>query len=661
MNKQNDKKRLFFLICFSFIFSHACFLLLPNLFQAWNLKAVDCFFQYRIQNRRFSPRYDDTVVHIDLNDTSIRELDTHYPDRTYYARVINNLSRMGVQSQLHDFLFAAPTDKEKDRELIQAATKAGTVYFGMAFRFNEIEQRPYISVASSAEKYIDQTGYAVRTRGDISGIRRGNNPISTFPALAKASRGLGFLNIVNDIDGFFRRVPLLVQYKQHFYPGFAFRAVCDALEVSPQNIILTPGKSICLRNAKKNPGAPPRDIVIPIDRSGNMLINFVGTWERMKHYNFSDIYYASDFPEEMSLWTDELSGKIVVVSDVTSGSSDIGPTPVDANFPLSGLHANAVHTILTESFLYEISPQSMLAIMIGIAIIIYLLCIIIPSIWFALGAAVLGAGYILTASFLFLSRHIIVNMINPPFMIISSVLLVLSYRFFQEEKEKEVLRRSFEAYFSPALVKKIMRNPGILASSGDKKELTVLFSDIVSFTSYSSDMNPEKVQQLLNEYFSEMTEIVFRYNGTVDKFIGDGLMVFFGDPEPMQDHAVQCVQVAVEMQKKAAELRDAWVGKGDMPLEIRIGVNTGNVFVGNMGSPRRLSYTALGGAVNMAQRLESNAPVNGILISQHTNDLVKDDFTTEPLGKIMLKGFKDPVPVFEVKTECSELMHISGS
>jgi len=204
--------------------------------------------------------------------------------------------------------------------------------------------------------------------------------------LATASKGLGFLNIENDIDGVFRKVPLLVKYKKQFYPSFAFRAVCDALNISPENIIITPGKSIRLKNAKRVPESIPRDIIIPIDKRGNMRINFVGAWERMTHYNFSDIYYASDFSDDIELWADELSGKIVIISDVTSGSSDVGPTPMDANFPLSGLHANTVHTILTESFLYEISPQSMLAIKMLIAILIFLLGIYLSSIWFTLGA-----------------------------------------------------------------------------------------------------------------------------------------------------------------------------------------------------------------------------------------------------------------------------------
>ncbi len=145
-----------------------------------------------------------------------------------------------------------------------------------------------------------------------------------------------------------------------------------------------------------------------------------------------------------------------------------------------------------------------------------------------------------------------------------------------------------------------------------------------------------------------MTEIVFRHEGTVDKFIGDGLMVFFGDPDPQPDHALRCVRAAIEMQEKVRELRAKWVTAGDMPIQIRIGINTGMVVVGNMGSAKRLSYTVIGSAVNMAQRLESNGPVDGILISQRTWELVRDVFSTSPMKEIMVKGYEEPVPVYEV-------------
>ncbi len=156
------------------------------------------------------------------------------------------------------------------------------------------------------------------------------------------------------------------------------------------------------------------------------------------------------------------------------------------------------------------------------------------------------------------------------------------------------------------------------------------------------------MRRLLNEYFERMIEIVFEYEGTLDKFIGDGLMVFFGDPQSQPDHAVRCARAAIEMQKAARELDRIWSDRGDMPLRIRIGINTGEVIVGNMGSRRRLSYTALGEPVNVAQRLEASAPVGGILVSERTRGLFDETVPIEPREPIRVKGIDTPVSVYEI-------------
>ena len=175
-----------------------------------------------------------------------------------------------------------------------------------------------------------------------------------------------------------------------------------------------------------------------------------------------------------------------------------------------------------------------------------------------------------------------------------------------------------------------------------------MFSDVAGFTKRSSTMAPDQIRKMLNEYFEAMTDIVFRYEGTVDKFMGDGLMVFFGDPEPQPDHAERCVRMAVDMQKKIREIGESWPRHGDQPLQIRIGINTGVVVVGNIGSARRLSYTVLGSEVNLAQRLESSAPVGGILISSRTHGLLNGAVPTRPAGQFKVKGFDEPVDGYEV-------------
>jgi len=559
---------------------------------------------------------------------------------------------MNVSAQLYDFIFAARSNDEEDSALIDAAKKAGNVYFGLAFELLK-ERKLKLNQSKGTKEllYLNKTKWQVAVKKDPTAFYVGANPLITFPALASASHGLGYLSLKFDPDGVFRRLPLLVRYRGAYYPSFAFRAICDYLKVSPENIVIKPGKNITLKEAKRNRNTTTNDIVIPIDRYGNMLINFIGPWERMKHYNFADILLASEDRDEMEMWQEELSGKIVVVSEVFTGSTDVGPVPTDNNFPLPGLHANVIHTILTESFLRELSDNEMIFIELLLLLTVLILSLRFSSISFSLSTLGVGGSYVCIAALFFFYGHLIFHILRPLLMATFALISILAFRYINEEKQKEVLRRTFEAYFPPLIVKKIMANPKMIASRGQQKELTILFSDIENFSSYSAAMTPDHIQRLLSEYFEKMTEIVFKYNGTVDKFIGDGLMVFFGDPDTQPDHALRCVQAAIEMQMKVREIKTQWKKRGYMLIKIRIGINTGTVVVGNMGSARRLSYTVAGSAVNLAKRLESNAPPGGILISQRTYDMVEEHVHTRPFGQIQVKGFDKSISTYEVPVD----------
>lgn len=640
----------------SFLTIHLLFWLLPNVFEPWNAQTVDQFFVFRSNYDALRPRYDSTVVHVDISDATFRTLENSYLNRFHYAQVVRNLAEMRTAMQIWDFIFPAKTNLQEDSALVVASGNARNAYFGLAFKVSE--ERPPRSVPepSRAEQYLEMTKWNVQIEGDTKHISFGFEPLITFPDLAAASEGLGFLNIGFDRDGVYRRVPLLYRYHESFYPSFAFRATCDYLGVTPDRVVLKRGTSITLKGASF-PGKQPRDIVIPVDQSGNMLVNYIGplvgedSVHSMLHYDFARVLRASDDRMELDMWGDELGGKIAVVSEVRTGAADVGPVPTDNHFPLSSVHSNVLNTILTENFLREATDLETVATELLVIIVMAGLALRLSSKNFSLGSVGLILVYFLFAGLLFLLASIVINVLRPILQIALAAFTVVAYRYVNEQKQKEVLRRSFEAYFPPSVVRRIMQNPSLVTAAGQKKELTILFSDIKSFTTYSSTLAPDEIQRLLNEYFHEMVEIVFKYEGTVDKFIGDGLMVFFGDPEHQPDHAVRCVKAGIEMQRKCRELKERWVREGRFPLMVRVGVNTGPVVVGNMGSDRRLSYTVLGADVNLAQRLEANAPVEGILIAHRTFELVKDHVKTRPLEPIKVKGLDEPIRVYEVPVE----------
>ena len=644
------------LICASLCLAQLTCLLFYRVVEPWDARFVDLLFRFRDSVVTLRPAYDSTLVHVDINNTTIQQLKNFYLNRQHYAKVIANLSSMGAAAQVFDLIFAARAQSEEDAALIDAARAAGNVFFGMAFTLSGQEGiSPTLAGNGELIHYLADTSWRIHVEGDDSLVPVGTRPLGTFPALASASKGVGFLTIRPDHDGVFRRLPLLARYRDAFYPSLPFRVACDYLGVTPDRITFAPGSHILMRGAvRPGSGEVPGDIVIPVDRAGNMVINFLGPWGIMKHYNFSDVLKAGENRDELDLWRDELRDKIVLISDVSTGSADLGPAPTDVSYPLSGLHTSVLHTILTQSFLRQWTSAQMLLPELGLFVVVLLLGLRGSSVTFIAGAVGLASGYLVLVAAAFFYGQWILQVIRPTLFIVLAAGTVTVHRFINGEKEKAVLRRTFEAYFPPSVVRKIIAHPDSLLAAGHKKELTILFSDIESFTTHSERLSPYQIQRYLNEYFEEMVEIVFGYKGTVDKYIGDGLMVFFGDPDPQPDHALQCVRAAMAMQMKARELSQRWESEGGMPLRIRIGINTGEVVVGNMGSARRLSYTVLGSAVNLAQRLESNAPAGGILISERTRSLVRDHVKTRSLGEIPLKGIEQNVSVHVVVLDDAE-------
>ena len=308
-----------------------------------------------------------------------------------------------------------------------------------------------------------------------------------------------------------------------------------------------------------------------------------------------------------------------------------------------------MHTILTGQFLRELSPGiTLLAVEIPLLIFIFLVALrfaAVPFVGLMVGCFLAYTGIVVVA---FLRFSLILDFPLPIALLVGATAVLSTHRLHLESTRRAVLRSTFEAFFPAAIVSKVTADSDRLLSTAHKKELTILFSDIVGFTAHTSNMDPDHVRRLLNEYFEQMIEIVFEHEGTLDKFIGDGLMVFFGDPERQPDHAARAARAAVAMQAAARKLDAVWAGRGDIPLCIRIGVNTGEVVVGNMGSSRRVSYTVLGEPVNLAQRLESSASPGGILISARTHELAGGAVRAARRDPIRVKGFEQPIEVFEV-------------
>ena len=633
------------LIAASFCLSHLLFWVFPDAFDSWNRQTVDRLFLVRAALH--PPAYDSLILHVDIANSTIKKLNFYFP-RRYYGDVVNVLKRMNCSAAAFDIIFARKMQGDDDSILVSSTKAFGQAYYPVAFSLEDTTVNRE-TVSSEVVHFLDSTSWTLDAK-DVGDFYKAGATLLTWNDLANAARGIGFISVEPDADGVFRRVPLLIRYGNKFYPSMAMRLVCDYLHVTPDRITVRGGRSITLGGAQLQ-GGSTRDIVIPIDSRGNMLINWIGDWSAMRHISFAQVLGIADDSDEIEAYGEQYGGSIAIIGDVSTGASDIGPTPFEQNYPLVGLHANTLNTILTQSFLFELPAATMLFVELIFAGLFFFFASRLLSVRFALAVSGLLVAYVVAAAVLFVYANVVVSIIRPLMSGVFSAASILVYWYVTEEREKQKLRSKFEQYFPPSVVRQLVDTPDMLTTMPKRKEVTIMFSDIKSFTTYSSTMTPEEISTTLNEYFEAMTDIVFKYGGTVDKFIGDGLMVFYGAPEPQPDHALRCVRAAIEMQLKCRELKARWEPVGRLPLRIRIGINTGAVVVGDLGSARRMEYTVLGSDVNLAQRLESNAPVEGIMISEATYRHIKGEVLIRPLEPIIVKGLETPVVVYEVLVE----------
>jgi adenylate cyclase len=383
-----------------------------------------------------------------------------------------------------------------------------------------------------------------------------------------------------------------------------------------------------------------------------MLINYQGPWGTFPHYSIADVLQKG-FPP------DKLKGKLVLIGATATGIGDLRATPFGGtNYPGVEIHANTIDNILNDRFLKRNASSALIdAILIftfGIPLGIWMALVQPRWMWFGAGLLIplvaVDYGAFLHGWWL--------NFTVPAMTLTGNVLLVSLYRALVEEKEKRKVRTAFGQYLSPEVIRRLLVNARLVEPR--KTDITVMFSDIRGFTSISEKLDAQELALFLNQYLSDMTRIVFKTNGTLDKYIGDAVMAFWGAPFEEPGHAAKACNAALEMMKRVRELQTQWTAQGKPRLEIGIGLNTGVASVGNMGSSLRYGYTALGDAVNLSSRLEGLNKDYGthIIVNETTYQAAKDDgFIFRELDLMRVKGKLQPVTIYQLlgrKTDFEE-------
>jgi len=385
---------------------------------------------------------------------------------------------------------------------------------------------------------------------------------------------------------------------------------------------------------------------IPVDAHGNMLINWAGPFKSFRYISFYDVLKA----KERNLPPEMFRGKIVLLGTSLPGLFDLRNVPFQQAFPGVEIHANILYTLFTQNFITRMSENTSFLLLLIIGLILGGILIFTRPLVSYLTVVGMGLLYTLAAAIIFLQYNYWIEIVAPLLTIVLAFSVIYVYRYVTEEKNKRFIRSAFSHFVTKSVVDELLANPDKIKLGGEKKVCTVLFSDVAGFTTISEKLEPEELVQLLNEYLTEMTNIVFKYDGMLDKYEGDAIMAVFGAPIAHGNHAYQACATALEMQERLVGMREEWRKVGKPELRIRIGINTGPMVVGNMGSESRFDYTVMGDAVNLGARLEPANKIYGteIMIGDGTYQMAKDSIIARPLDLLRVKGKTEPVHVYEL-------------
>lgn len=586
------------------------------------------------------------IVIVVVDEPSIKEIGRWPWSRAVQARLVEGIAQRGAKVIGLDVIYSEPEvtelkrnlqevrakvqaagatqavrgvldqqlrESDTDAQFEQSVRKAGNVVLAMPLVVPEMKTCQ--SVEMAPPKFITSTLFMMvkqASSGDALEAQCATSVVPPLRQFAAAAASLGHAYTIPDRDGVTRYEYLAVRYgdDRDYYPSLGLEVARIYLGIPRDHMSLTLGEGVRLGK-----------VLIPTDQKARMLINHVGKEQSFRYVSATDVIHGR-------VEADAFAGKAVFVGTAALGTYDQKTTPFSANFPGVEKNATVAENIITQQFL----EQSVYDKPIDLALILLFgfgLGMSLPKMR-ALPGATLAAsalfGYAAVAQYMFAYQGLLLAVVYPLFTILVVFVAVTVLRFMTEEKQAKEVRAMFSSYVSPRIVEELIKDPTKAKLGGQRKELTMLFSDVKGFTTLCEQHAPEQVVPLLNEYLTAMTEVVFHWNGTLDKFIGDAVVAFWGAPIDQPNHVELALKCALHMRRRLGELQEGWKARGLPMLDNGIGINTGAALVGNIGAEgKKMDYTMIGDHVNLAARAEGltrkfSVP---IVITEYTADQLK--------------------------------------
>lgn len=612
----------------------------------------------------------DEVLLVMIDDDSIRRLDPtvgRWPwPRVIHASVIDFLARASARLVVYDVLFTENdrrrftvddqewTGEESDNALAESMAKAGNVV-----TIADVSARDLLDPSKRIEVPLD--GIPALAQGFPPAPCIERRPILLPPILpiARAVLGIGHSMVVADADGPIRRTIPFVRVDDRVVPSVS---VVAALAARSRNETAVRWDSDAVQVGDGR--LPLVEQTIPDGYGGQdglacrALIAFWGptlnaNGPSFRKFSFYDVFYAEQqilAGEKPHLEPSIFRDRIVVVGTSAAGTSDLFPVPFAGGaMPGAEIHANVIDSLLKARSVAPSSLGTGVALTFGVALAVGLVGGFANA-WVTGAWALLVATVLVWTGTRLFADGLWVPMVGPLAAVALACTGDLAWQYFVEGREKRQVKKLFSRYVAKDVFDRLMADPSLASLGGVRRSMTVLFSDVRGFTAMSEKGTPEEVVRQLNEYFTRMVQVLFAHRGTLDKFVGDMVMALFGAPLDDPDHADHAVETALAMSAALDEMNAGWAAEGRPTLDIGIGINTGDMVAGNIGSDTIMSYTVIGDAVNLGARLESlnKEHRTRVIISEYTKAALKGRYDIRSLGSVIVKGKSIPVKIFDV-------------
>ena len=595
----------------------------------------------RLSNLIEQPTPRNDIIIVDIDEKSLAEIGRWPWSRKVMAELVKTVASGDPKVIGIDVFFSEVESLAADQSLAREIAAAGNVVLATPF----FDSGPLKGTSEPAYDFLWDSAFAkVETVPGINWKSWAVKPTRVLPPVSEIAQAgtLGHVLMYPDLDGVLRWEILSLYFQDDFYPSLPLQVARIALGLPPEQLILYPGSSIALGTRQ-----------IGTDLSSRILINYYGRDGTFPRISATDLLSGR-------ISAQRLKNAIVLIGTTAFSTYDQKVTPVSADMPGVEKNANVVQNLLSGTILHR-SPG-----IFELAVILLsggVLLIMLPR-QSARGGIILGFGLILFYLFfsfwLLMDQNIWLTLIYPLANMAIIVVIETTYKLFAAERKTREIRSMFSSYVSPKIVEALIHNPEKLALGGERRVATILFSDMVGFTTISEKLPPEEVVAMLNDYYKEMAEIIFHWDGTLDKFVGDEIMALWNAPTDQNNHAELAVRCALHMSDRLDQLRLEWSAQG-LNIDCGIGLNTGEVLIGNVGLlGKKMDYTAIGNHVNVAARLEKLTRTYGtrIIIGENTladiSELVESGkfghVEIKALDSVKVKGKDEAVNIFSVKS-----------